>query len=161
MKGLETMMMSRWRLLVKEHWIDYHKLLVRTLVSLSHSHQQVQYGLLMLLHFCAIGPVVFSPFMQQLPALLSSPQWQHRHAGLSAIASIAEGCIDNMMDQLKNLMKSILKAMKDAHPRVQYAAIYAVGQLCTDLGGYVQDEFGVKVLTALMQVTTGKEPRYV
>lgn len=90
---------------------------------------------------------------------MTSTSWQHRHAGLSAIASIAEGCIDELSEQLPALMGPILHLMKDSHPRVQYAAIYAIGQLCTDLGGYLQEEHGIQILQALMEVTTSREPR--
>lgn len=51
--------------------------------------------------------------------------------------------------------------MKDTHPRVRYAAVYAAGQLCTDLDGAIQDEHGQELLTALMGVTNEREPRCV
>lgn len=51
------------------------------------------------------------------------------------------------------------RAAKDPHPRVRYAAVFALGQLCTDLQGTVQEEFGIDVLRALVTVMNNKEPR--
>lgn len=51
--------------------------------------------------------------------------------------------------------------MKDPHPRVRYAAIYAIGQLCTDGEGVLQEEYGREVLEALVGVICSVEPRYV
>lgn len=64
-----------------------------------------------------------------------------------------------MSEQLPNLIGPILLLMQDSHPRVRYSAIYAIGQLCTDLGGYLQEEYGVQVLQGLMEVTNSSEPR--
>ena len=102
---------------------------------------------------------MFSSFLQSLGTLLNSSHWQHRHAGLSAIAAVAEGCIDERSEQLPKLIGPILQLLKDTHPRVRYAAIYAIGQLCTDLGGYVQEEYGLEVLQGLMEVTNSAESR--
>lgn len=51
------------------------------------------------------------------------------------------------------------RAAKDPHPRVRYAAVFAMGQLCTDLEGAVQEEYGVEVLRALVTVMNNKESR--
>jgi hypothetical protein len=41
---------------------------------------------------CALGGKnVLPPAFQYIPAMLSSHDWKHRHAGLMAIANLAEG----------------------------------------------------------------------
>jgi hypothetical protein len=41
---------------------------------------------------CALGgKVVLPPALQYIPAMLASHDWKHRHAGLMAIANLAEG----------------------------------------------------------------------
>lgn len=51
------------------------------------------------------GDTVFNPtLLYANQHLISSPVWQHRYAALSAIASIAEGCIDLVHDQMGPLI---------------------------------------------------------
>ncbi|KAL8277567.1 hypothetical protein RQP46_009999 [Phenoliferia psychrophenolica] len=107
----------------------------------------------------ALGEVVFPPFLQALPSLLASPAWQARHAGLSGIAAIAEGCPDQVMDNLTSLKNLAVRSARDPHPRVRYAAVYAIGQLCTDMEGAVQSECGEEILRTLIEVSRGKESR--
>lgn len=51
-----------------------------------------------------LGPAIFAPTLQKVQQLLASPQWQHRHAALSAIASIAEGCGEVTKENMRGLL---------------------------------------------------------
>lgn len=53
------------------------------------------------------GKEVFQPFAEALAPLYQSQQWQSRHAALSAIASVGEGCADSIVDQLPYFVKSV------------------------------------------------------
>ena len=44
----------------------------------------------------------------------------------------------------------ILNSFRDSHPRVRWAAINAIGQLSTDLGPDLQQEYHQQVLPALV-----------
>lgn len=48
---------------------------------------------------------MFAPFLEALAPLYQSSTWQHRHAALSAIAAVGEGCADSIVDQLHYFVK--------------------------------------------------------
>lgn len=58
--------------------------------------------------------------------MLVSPDWRVRHAGLMAIASIAEGTSTVLQRELDRLIVMILPGFTDHHPRVRYAAAQCV-----------------------------------
>lgn len=55
----------------------------------------------------------------------------------------------------------VIRSASDPHPQVIYAAMYAIGQLCTDLEGALQEIHGREVLQALVTITNNAEPRSV
>jgi len=85
-----------------------------------------------------------------LPALMQSQVWQERHTGLMIISIIAEGCEKHMKSILKDVVRNILPFMKDAHPRVRWAACNAVGQMSTDFQPEFQEMFHDSVLPSLI-----------
>lgn len=62
-------------------------------------------------------------------------------------------------DNLAPIVFVIIKAMGDKQPEVVYSAIYAIGQLCTDLEGALQESHGRDILQALIIVTKSPHPR--
>lgn len=54
-----------------------------------------------------------------------------------------------MIKNLEQVLSMILNSFHDPHPRVQWAAINAIGQLSTDLGPDLQVKFHHLVLPAL------------
>ena len=96
------------------------------------------------------GPILFN----HIGTLLSNPEgtWRNKYSGLMAVASTAEGCAQEFLeDHLEGLLAIIWPCFNGAHhPRVQYAACHALGQLCTDFPGRIQEEFARDALTALL-----------
>ncbi|KAM0755210.1 ARM repeat-containing protein [Meredithblackwellia eburnea MCA 4105] len=107
----------------------------------------------------ALHETIFPAWLSSLQPLLTSPTWQVRYAALSSIASIAEGCVDQVRVHLQPLKQAALQAMQDKDPRVCFAGVYALGQLCTDLEGAMQEQGGEESLRALIQVTNRPEQR--
>lgn len=52
-----------------------------------------------------LGDDVFEPCSRALQPMFKSSVWQERHAALSAIAAIAEGCATSVLDQLEQIVK--------------------------------------------------------
>jgi hypothetical protein len=110
------------------------------------------------------GRVLAAPFFAVIPQMTSSQaDWRHRYAGLKAIASIAEGCLDELEDRMEALLALVWPGFTDPHPRVQYAASHALGQLCTDFAGSIQanQEMSRRALTCLVGILVGgsNQPR--
>lgn len=76
--------------------------------------------------------------------------WHQAYAGLMSIACIAEGCAAEMEDQLVGVLGMVWPAFAHPHPRVQWAACHALGQLCSDFGGTIQDLFSREALNHLV-----------
>lgn len=54
-----------------------------------------------------------------------------------------------MIKNLEQVVNMVLTSFQDPHPRVRWAAINAIGQLSTDLGPDLQDQYHHRVLPAL------------
>ena len=54
-----------------------------------------------------------------------------------------------MIRNLEQVVLMVLNSFQDAHPRVRWAAINAIGQLSTDLGPDLQAHYHCLVLPAL------------
>ncbi|PPD82642.1 hypothetical protein GOBAR_DD20432 [Gossypium barbadense] len=95
------------------------------------------------------GNTVLPVASELFPVFLAASEWQKRHAALIALAQIAEGCSKVMIRNLEQVVSMILNSFHDAHPRVRWAAINAIGQLSTDLGPELQTQYHQRVLPAL------------
>eukprot|EP00960_Hanusia_phi_P047379 758377-Hanusia_phi.AAC.3 len=100
------------------------------------------------------GKTVFGLAFRQdlLPSFMHHEDWKYRHAALTCIAQIAEGCQKQMKQHLESIVMQTAQCFSDAHPRVRWAAINAMGQLETDLGPDLQERYHAVVLPALITV---------
>ncbi|KAK9467540.1 armadillo-type protein [Lipomyces arxii] len=105
------------------------------------------------------GTVLLPPLFQWVPQMIGSANWQERHAALMAISAFAEGCRDVMISELSKVLDMVLPLLQDPHPRVQWAACNAVGQMSTDFADDIQQQYGPRVLPALIQTLESPEPR--
>ena len=55
-----------------------------------------------------------------------------------------------MTKSLESVVNMVLNSFQDPHPRVRWAAINAIGQLSTDLGPDLQEQFHQRVLPSLV-----------
>jgi len=94
----------------------------------------------------AMVPVLFEKIQQ----LIKSSDWKHRHAALMAISQSGEGCEKQMAANLTQIITMIVGHFRDAHPRVRWAAINTVGQMCTDFGPALQESLHQLVVPALV-----------
>lgn len=105
------------------------------------------------------GLVILRPTFNWLPRMLSSPAWRDRHAALMAISAISEGCRDQMIGELKQVLELVVPALKDPHPRVRWAGCNALGQMSTDFAPTMQREYYNTVLSAILPVLDSPEAR--
>ncbi|PJF18626.1 Karyopherin Sal3 [Paramicrosporidium saccamoebae] len=106
------------------------------------------------------GKTLLPSLMSSIPGMIRSSEWKHRYGALRAIANMAEGCADLLEDRLEELLGLVWPSFKDAHPRVQYAACHALGQLCTDFAGPLQEHFAQQCLASLVGVlVSSNQPR--
>jgi hypothetical protein len=96
------------------------------------------------------GNTVLPVASHLLPAFITDSDWKKRHAALITLAQIAEGCAKVMIKNLKPVVSMILNSFQDSHARVRWAAINAIGQLSTDLGPDLQQDYHQQVLPALI-----------
>ncbi|KZT64897.1 ARM repeat-containing protein [Daedalea quercina L-15889] len=109
---------------------------------------------------CALGgKAVLPPAFQFIPAMLASHDWRLRHAGLMAIAAIAEGTSKVMQEELGKVVDLVTPMFADPHPRVRYAACQCIGQLCTDLEEVIQDQYHQQIFNALIPTLEAPEAR--
>ncbi|KAA1478264.1 ARM repeat-containing protein [Dentipellis sp. KUC8613] len=109
---------------------------------------------------CAVGgKTVLPAAFQEIPGMLASHDWKLRHAGLMAIAAVAEGTSKILQNELGKVVQLILPLFNDPYPRVRYAACHCVGQLCTDLDEVIQAEYHQQLFSVLIPALEAPEPR--
>ncbi|KAG8910757.1 hypothetical protein FRC01_006145, partial [Tulasnella sp. 417] len=86
----------------------------------------------------SVGASILPITFQVVPAMLNSPIWQQRHAGLMAICSVAEGTAEFMEKDLGSVIK---------------------GVLCTDLGEVIQQDYSMIIMPALISALNAPEAR--
>ncbi|KAG6865210.1 hypothetical protein C0991_004411 [Blastosporella zonata] len=90
---------------------------------------------------CAVGGrAALPPAFQYIPSMLASYDWRVRHAGLMAIAAIAEGTGKVMLEQLGKVVE---------------------GQLCTDLEEVIQEKYHQQLFAVIIPALEDPESRYV
>ncbi|KAK7023689.1 importin subunit beta-3 [Paramarasmius palmivorus] len=109
--------------------------------------------------FAMGGKAVLPPAFQYIPSMIASYDWRARHAGLMAIAAIAEGTGKVMVNELGKVVELVIPLFRDSHPRVRYAACQCVGQLCTDLEEVIQEQYHQQLFSALIPTLEDPEPR--
>ncbi|KAH9996969.1 ARM repeat-containing protein [Russula compacta] len=109
---------------------------------------------------CAVGgKAVLPAAFQHIPGMLASHDWKLRHAGLMAIASVAEGTSKVMQNELGKVVDLITPLFLDPYPRVRYAACHCIGQLCTDLEEVIQAQYHQQIFATLIPTLEVPEPR--
>ena len=98
------------------------------------------------------GKAVLPVLANVLAPMLGSADWKHRHAALCTLAQSAEGCAKQMRRDPAGAVAPAVRLLQDPHPRVRWAAINAIGQMCTDLGPELQARAHAAVLPGLIGV---------
>ncbi|XP_059292135.1 uncharacterized protein LOC132045559 [Lycium ferocissimum] len=97
--------------------------------------------------------------IEQLSAYSDAPEWEMRHATLIALAEIAEGCSKVMIKNLEQVVTIVLNCFQDPHPRVRWAACFAICQLLKDFSPHLQEKYNSQVLLALAAAMDDFHPR--
>ncbi|KAF8732544.1 ARM repeat-containing protein, partial [Rhizoctonia solani] len=103
----------------------------------------------------ALLPVAF----RDIPAMLGSPEWGVRHAGLMAIAAVAEGTYQVLELEVGKVVELVVPMFADPHPRVRFAACQCIGQLCTDMQEIFQQKYTKEILSCLIPAMDAPEAR--
>ncbi|QRV93246.1 importin subunit beta-3 [Ceratobasidium sp. AG-Ba] len=103
----------------------------------------------------ALLPVAF----RDIPIMLSSPEWGVRHAGLMAIAAVAEGTYQVLELEVGKVVELVVPMFADTHPRVRFAACQCIGQLCTDMQEIFQQRYTKEILSCLIPAMDAPEAR--
>lgn len=82
-----------------------------------------------------------------MTSYLNSEDWKQRHAALMALSQIGEVVPE---EELVPFVQAILQSFADPHPRVRWAAINGIGQLSSDFGPFVQNNFHQEVIPRLI-----------
>ncbi|KAJ3335318.1 Importin-5, partial [Kappamyces sp. JEL0680] len=98
------------------------------------------------------GKIVLPIAFGLIPTMLSSPDWNRRHAALRSISAIGEGCHKIMEAELGKVVQVILPHMRDPHPRVRHAACNAIGQMCTDFSPKIQEGYHAEILSHMIPI---------
>ncbi|PSR77228.1 armadillo-type protein [Coniella lustricola] len=105
------------------------------------------------------GLTILQPTFNWLPRMMQSQSWSDKHAALMAISAISEGCREQMVGELQQVLDLVVPALRDPHPRVRWAGCNALGQMSTDFAPTMQKEYYDAILKAIIPVLDSPEPR--
>ncbi|KAH3899001.1 importin PSE1 SCDLUD_004422 [Saccharomycodes ludwigii] len=92
-----------------------------------------------------------APFLfQYLEPMMQSSEWRERFAALMALSSAAEGCRDVLISKIGKILDMVIPLVNDPHPRVQYGACNALGQISTDFAPLIQRVSHERIVPALI-----------
>jgi hypothetical protein len=77
-------------------------------------------------------------FFGHMTEMLGNPQWQVRHAALMSMLSTAEGMCALLAPNIGEILTQLTPLFSDPYPRVRWAALMCLSQLCTDVGPDLQ-----------------------
>lgn len=102
----------------------------------------------------ALGGKAVLPVAEAIiPSFLANEgSWVHRHAALLALSQIGEGCQKQIEVKLGQVINLALARFRDPHPRVRWAAINCIGQMCTDFGPGIQMDYHAQIVPHLILV---------
>jgi importin-5 len=108
----------------------------------------------------AAAPRLLAALQDQDPA----QGWCRRRGALYALAMMTEGCEDALHGSLPQLLPFLLRFVADPHPRVRYALLVCLRQLCEDLpegpdGRPFQKVYASQVLPALATALSSEPNR--
>ncbi|WVR00016.1 hypothetical protein IAU59_007158 [Kwoniella sp. CBS 9459] len=92
------------------------------------------------------GTTILPALSAQVQSLLQQDDWRCRYCALVAIAAVAEGCLEELQPRIRDVLAIISPTAKDPHPRVRYAFLQCLGQLCSDCEGTMQTQYANDVL---------------
>ncbi len=109
---------------------------------------------------CLTGRVMVPILNNVLPNLMRSQNWKQRYAALQTMCIMGEGCNEQVSDDLEGFVKMMVPFISDEHPRVRYASLNTLGQMCTDFGPVLQEEYHALILPRLLtQMETEQVPK--
>lgn len=79
------------------------------------------------------GKVLFKAMIPLLQTGLQHADWTRRRGALLSLAMIADGCDTYLQASLPQLMPFLVQFAMDPHPRVRYALLSCIYQLCEDV----------------------------
>ncbi|XP_070033078.1 uncharacterized protein [Nicotiana tomentosiformis] len=98
------------------------------------------------------GNVILPSCLEYLFSFLYDENWRIRHAGVTAIGLISEGCSKALLQEMGQLVETVVMLIHDTHPRVHWATIHAIGQLSKYLSPHFQEQYHQQILPALREV---------
>ncbi|CAN4114708.1 unnamed protein product [Withania somnifera] len=101
---------------------------------------------------CIRGDVIVPSCPASCFNFLHDQAWRIRHAAVTAIGLISEGCSKALLLEMDKLVETIVNLIHDGHPRVRWATIHSIGQLSKHLSPRFQEQYHQQLLPALIQV---------
>jgi len=98
---------------------------------------------------------IFGPYAQQWAR---DPDWKKRHAVLSVIGQMAEGCSAEISGSISELLQVCIQGLSDQHVRVRWAACQAIGLVADEVGERVPKELRTEVITKIMNASVIDDP---
>lgn len=90
-------------------------------------------------------------FIPQIQQYLASPNVEHQHAGLIAMAILTEDCHESFKSELKNIMSLILPLLNSNEPRIMHDILVAMGYMSEEFCPEIQQHYGELILQFILK----------
>jgi hypothetical protein len=95
------------------------------------------------------GRVIAPVTMRMIGKYMQKSDWRSKVAGTMAIATAGESCHAQFLPQLGSIIDTLLQQLNHESPRLRFATVHCVGQLCNDFTE-IHVEYGGKILPAII-----------
>lgn len=108
---------------------------------------------------CMSSETIIISLSEHVTPLLTLKDWRCRYSAFIAIGCVAQGCFDNFKNQIRDVFQLVLLSATDQHPRVRYASLQCLAQLCESCKGIIQSEYGEKTLNLCLHLLSDPAAR--
>jgi len=106
---------------------------------------------------CIDSKTIFPIIGRIVMIAMENEDWRYRNAGLIIVAQIGEYC--NNVEVIKDIMPTLIKHISHPHPKVRFAALYAVGLISDYLFPHFQEAYGKELIPLMIAAMDDKVPR--
>jgi hypothetical protein len=100
----------------------------------------------------ALGKALLPTVLSCIPPHVQHADWRRRRAAMATVGAAASGNPKALKPHVGECVRALLGGMADPHPRVKFAAVGALADLCDKLPGDFQRDFHGQALPALAAV---------
>ncbi|CAI2377948.1 unnamed protein product [Moneuplotes crassus] len=106
---------------------------------------------------CASAEYILAPICTLVKQAVDHKDWKQKQAGLNAFSQIGEYVSE--IEQISEMIPTVIEHCKHEHPKVRHAAVHCLGQFATDLKHQLTENYHEAIIPTLYEAMNDKVNR--